>query len=154
MAVLFFEIEHMSKFNIQVGSWDALKNDAMRIRSAVFIQEQNIPAQDEWDEQDAISLHFIIYAISTDSKSAIATARLLPNNGIGRVAVLKEYRGQGIGRLIMQKVIEQAKVEKREWLKLSSQVHAIRFYESLGFHLEGTEYLDCGIPHIGMMMTL
>lgn len=144
----------MDQFKIIFGQWTDLETHAKLIRSQVFIQEQNIPEEDEWDEQDAISLHFVIYDVSTDSKNPIATARLLPNNSIGRVAVLKEYRGQGVGRLIMQKVIEQAKFEKRAWLKLSSQVHAIQFYESLGFNMQGTEYLDCGIPHIDMMMTL
>ena len=87
-----------------------------------------------------------------DQHQPIATARLLKNNSVGRVAVLKEYRGKGIGRLLMLEIIQQVKHEQREFLKLSSQVHAIAFYESLGFKVQGNEYLDCGIPHVDMRL--
>lgn len=140
----------MIKFNIVSGEWTILKQDAQYIRELVFIQEQQIDATDEWDAQDPLSLHFVVY---TDLKP-IATARLLQNNSIGRVAVLKEYRGKGVGRLLMLAIIQQAKIEKRDALKLSSQVHAIAFYDSLGFKIQGGEYLDCGIPHIDMFLKL
>lgn len=138
----------MSKFNIVSADWATLKQDAQHIRELVFIQEQQIDALDEWDAQDPISLHFVVYG----DLRPIATARLLDNNSIGRVAVLKEYRGQGIGKILMLDIIQQAKIQKRETLKLSSQVHAIAFYESLGFKAEGAEYLDCGIPHRDMTL--
>lgn len=148
-------------YTFKVDSWTKLERDAKSIRKAVFIEEQNIPEQDEWDAQDAISQHFVMYSnlesthvenkvLENRAPQAIATARLLKNNSIGRVAVLKAYRGQGVGRLIMQKVIEYAKQEHLEYVTLSSQVHAIPFYESLGFVKHGDEYLDCGIPHIDM----
>ena len=140
----------MSQFIIRSGSWDVLEHDARNIRESVFIQEQQISSEDEWDDQDPIAVHFVI----DDQEQSIATARLLQNNSIGRVAVLKQYRGQGIGRLLMLEIIQSAKNEHREFLKLSSQVHAISFYASLGFNVEGNEYLDCGIPHIDMRMPL
>jgi fucose permease len=68
----------------------------------------------------------------------------LKNNSVGRVAVLKEYRGKGIGRLLMLEIIQQAKHEQREFLKLSSQVHAIAFYQSLGLSLMGMTYGPIG----------
>lgn len=138
----------MSKFNIVSADWATLKQDAQYIRELVFIQEQQIDAIDEWDAQDPISLHFVVYG---DLKP-IATARLLDNNSIGRVAVLKEYRGQGIGKILMLDIIQQAKIQKRETLKLSAQVHAIAFYQRLGFKAKGAEYLDCGIPHRDMTL--
>lgn len=138
----------MSKFNIVSADWATLKQDAQYIRELVFIQEQQIDAIDEWDAQDPISLHFVVYG---DLKP-IATARLLDNNSIGRVAVLKEYRGKGIGKILMLDIIQQAKIQKRETLKLSAQVHAIAFYQRLGFKAEGAEYLDCGIPHRDMTL--
>lgn len=148
----------MSEYFIKTGLWSELKLDAEQIRRHVFIQEQSIPEQDEWDAQDDVSLHFVVYDrhLENDFKSnqAIATARLLKNNSIGRVAVLKSYRSKGVGRLIMQQIIEHARTEKRQFLKLSSQVHAIAFYESFGFELNGEEYLDCGIPHIDMYLEL
>lgn len=138
----------MSKFNIVSADWATLKQDAQYIRELVFIQEQQIDAIDEWDAQDPISLHFVVYG---DLKP-IATARLLDNNSIGRVAVLKEYRGKGIGKILMLDIIQQAKIQKRETLKLSAQVHAIAFYQRLGFKAEGAEYLDCGIPNRDMTL--
>ncbi|OTG77932.1 GNAT family N-acetyltransferase [Acinetobacter terrae] len=138
----------MSQFTIRTGHWDELQNDAKLIREQVFIQEQQIPVADEWDAEDAISLHFVVY----DQDHPIATARLLQNNSVGRVAVLKSHRGVGIGKLLMQQIIQQAKHEQRKFLKLSSQVHAIQFYVGLGFKVEGEQYLDCGIPHIDMRL--
>ncbi len=140
----------MVNFKIVSGSWTQLQPFAKPIREFVFIQEQNIPVADEWDAQDAISLHFVVY----DQAQPIATARLLQNHSIGRVAVLKAYRGQGIGKLLMQAMIQQAKLEQRKFLKLSSQVHAVQFYAGLGFTVEGEAYLDCGIPHIDMLLKL
>lgn len=137
-------------FSVKQGSWDQLQQDAKLIRELVFISEQNIPEQDEWDDQDAISQHFVVY----DQNQPIATARLLANNSVGRVAVLKAYRGQGIGRLIMLEIIAYAQAQKRPSLQLSSQVHAISFYEKLGFSIQGDEYDECGIPHIEMVMPI
>ena len=148
----------MSEYFIKSGVWSELKLDAEKIRRQVFIQEQSILEQDEWDALDAVSLHFVVYDrhLENDLKinQAIATARLLENNSIGRVAVLKLYRSKGVGRLIMQQIIEHARTEKRQFLKLSSQLHAIAFYESFGFQVKGVGYLDCGIPHIDMYLKL
>jgi predicted GNAT family N-acyltransferase len=119
----------MTPFTIRTGSWDELQNDAKLIREQVFIHEQQIAAEDEWDAEDAVSVHFVVY----DQDQPIATARLLKNNSVGRVAVLKSHRGVGIGKLLMQQIIQQAKHEQREFLKLSSQVHAMQFYTGLGF---------------------
>lgn len=140
----------MTELKIRSGSWDELQNDAKLIREQVFIQEQHIPVEEEWDAQDAVALHFVVY----DQAQPIATARLLQNHSIGRVAVLKAYRGQGIGKLLMLEMIQQAKHEQRKFLKLSSQVHAVQFYAGLGFQVQGDEYLDCGIAHIDMYLKL
>ena len=138
----------MSQFSIRTGRWDELQNDAKLIREQVFIQEQQIAVEDEWDAEDTVSVHFVVY----DQDQPIATARLLKNNSVGRVAVLKSHRGVGIGKLLMQQIIQQAKHQQREFLKLSSQVHAIQFYAGLGFKVEGEQYLDCGIPHVDMRL--
>ena len=136
--------------SVENGDWDQLQQDARLIRELVFIVEQNIPEQDEWDDQDAISQHFVVY----DRDQPVATARLLQNNSVGRVAVIQKYRGQGIGRMIMLDIIRYAQQQPRPFLKLSSQVHAISFYEKLGFVTQGDPYDEWGIPHIEMMMPL
>ncbi|HAK16832.1 GNAT family N-acetyltransferase [Acinetobacter junii] len=137
-------------FRVQSGHWDKLEQDAKFIRKQVFIIEQNIPEEEEWDDQDMISDHFVVY----DQNQPIATARLLQNNSVGRVAVLKAYRGQGIGRMIMLEIIRQAHQQDRKFLHLSSQVHAISFYEKLGFSIQGDAYDECGIPHIKMQLVI
>ena len=137
-------------YQVKHGRWDQLRQDTRLIRELVFIVEQNIPEQDEWDVQDAISKHFVVY----DHDQPIATARLLQDNSVGRVAVIQKYRGQGIGRLIMLEIIEHAQQQQYPFLKLSSQLHAISFYEKLGFVTQGNPYDECGIPHIEMMMPL
>lgn len=137
-------------FIVQSGHWDKLEQDAKFIRKQVFIIEQNIPEEEEWDDQDMISDHFVVY----DQDQPIATARLLQNNSVGRVAVLKAYRGQGIGRMIMLEIIRQAHRQDRKFLHLSSQVHAISFYEKLGFSIQGDAYDECGIPHIKMQLVI
>ena len=138
------------ELKIVSGSWKDLATPAKVIREAVFIQEQHIAAEDEWDAEDAVAVHFIVF----QQDQAIATARLLSNNSIGRVAVLTTARGLGVGQRLMQAVIDYARAEQRELVKLSSQVHAIGFYQALGFEVQGEEYLDCGIPHIDMYLKL
>ncbi|MBJ8440765.1 UNVERIFIED_CONTAM: acetyltransferase [Trichonephila clavipes] len=137
-------------YRVQSGHWDKLEQDAKFIRKQVFIIEQNIPEEEEWDDQDMISDHFVVY----DQDQPIATARLLQNNSVGRVAVLKAYRGQGIGRMIMLEIIQLAHQQDRKFLQLSSQVHAISFYEKLGFSIQGDAYDECGIPHIKMQLVI
>lgn len=137
-------------FRIENGGWNRVQRDASLIRTLVFIDEQNIPEKDEWDDEDVISQHFVVY----DQDIPIATARLLNNHSVGRVSVLKEYRGKGIGRLIMLKIIAEAQKQYRPFLYLSSQLHAIAFYKKLGFDVQGDEFEECGIPHIEMWMLL
>ncbi|MFW2154093.1 GNAT family N-acetyltransferase, partial [Acinetobacter gyllenbergii] len=81
------------QLDIQVGDWNSLQPDAKLIRTSVFVEEQHIPETEEWDAHDAISQHFVVY----HDAQPIATARLLQNRSIGRVAVLKAYRGFNIG---------------------------------------------------------
>ena len=137
----------MQDYEIQSGTWTQFAAEAKSIREQVFIQEQRIAPEDEWDAQDAVALHFVVYATG----QAIATARLLENHSIGRVAVLKSQRGLGVGRVLMQHIIQVAK-QQRPWVKLSAQEHAIPFYQSLGFQVEGESYLDCGIAHVDMRL--
>lgn len=137
-------------YPVKHGCWDQLQQDAKLIRTQVFICEQGITEADEWDDQDVISQHFVIY----DQDQPIATARLLQNHSVGRVAVVKAYRGQGLGQMIMLEIISYAQKQGLSVLTLSSQVHAISFYEKLGFTVQGNSYDECGISHIEMTMNL
>lgn len=123
--------------------------EALRaVRNEVFIVEQQIPADLEYDDADLRCLH----AVAWDGPTPVGTARLdLEQNGrIGRVAVLKHYRRRGIGSMLMQE-LEQAAVSNglvRLWFH--SQVSAVPFYQARGYQTFGEEFLEADIPHLSM----
>lgn len=137
-------------YKVIADDWEQLEKDAKYIREQAFIQEQGIAPEDEWDDFDAIAVHFMVY----DKEQPIATARLLPQHSVGRVAVLMPYRKQGIGKILMQNIIDYARNQKLPYLKLSAQTYVTAFYEALGFQMQGEVYQDCGIPHIDMTLAL
>ena len=131
-------------------SWDRARLQAAPIRLAVFVQEQGVPAALEMDEMDARSLH----ALAFDGEVVMATGRLLPDGHIGRMAVLKQFRGKGVGGAILAKLMEAAKSRGDREVALSAQVHAVPFYEDYGFEVFGEEYDEAGIPHRSMRRDL
>lgn len=125
--------------------------DSIRsIRTEVFVIEQSVPIELEHDEFDKSASHVIVFI----NGLAIATGRILEDGHIGRIAVLKEQRGKGIGRLIMEKLFECAKARKLSSVWLSSQWHANRFYSNLGFVCVGGKYYEAGIEHIKMKKSI
>ncbi|MDT8894106.1 GNAT family N-acetyltransferase [Halomonas sp. I1] len=136
---------------IREGDWAELGMDASEIRRVVFIEEQQVPQEEEWDGRDEDCRHFL--AIDRDGK-ALGTARLLPDGHIGRVAVLEEARGRGIGLALMDAAIASARRRGDPSVVLDAQTHALAFYERLGFRAYGDTFLDAGIPHRSMILTL
>lgn len=131
---------------IEVVDW--LSCESVRdIRRAVFIDEQRVPADEEWDADDAGSVHFLV---SADGQP-VGTARLLPDGHIGRVAIMRHWRGRGLGQALMLEVMKHARSAGLEALKLSAQTHALDFYRRLGFVIDSDEYLEAGIPHHRMV---
>jgi ElaA protein len=122
------------------------------IRRIVFVDEQNVSLPEEQDGKDGDARHFAAF----DGAEAIGTCRvrLLGSSAkIERVAVLKEFRNRGIGAILMRHVLQDLKqFSDVKLFKLSSQAHAVPFYERLGFRAHGPEYLDAGIPHYDMVM--
>ncbi|HEU4663137.1 MAG TPA: GNAT family N-acetyltransferase [Dokdonella sp.] len=131
-------------FHVEPASWDADFDDLRRVREQVFVLEQAVPREDEIDDQDPKSHHVI--ARDGDGR-AIGTGRLTPAHAIGRVAVLADWRGRGVGRAVMRVLLEQARALGFASVELHSQVHAIPFYAALGFRVEGEPFLECGIAH-------
>jgi predicted GNAT family N-acyltransferase len=129
---------------IKTGDWATLSKDAQAVRYQVFVIGQNIPVELEWDEMDVLSLHAVAY---DEGGQAIGTARLLPNRHIGRMAVLEEMRGRGIGGLLLQTMMEAARAHGAHEVVLNAQVAVIPFYRRHGFAEEGDEFDDAGIPH-------
>lgn len=136
---------------IELLSWDRARDEASRVRSAVFVEEQGVPPELEMDEHDARSLHALAYAADG---TAVGTGRLLPDGHIGRMAVLKAWRGKGVGGAILVRLIAAARERGDREVVLSAQTHAIEFYRRHGFLPEGEVYIDAGIPHQDMRRTL
>jgi len=113
------------------------------IRETVFVQEQHVPIEMEWDELDAQAIHIL----AMTQGQAVGTARLLENGSIGRVAVLKSFRGQGIGNQMMNYLIDVAQRYKHTHIHLHAQVDAIDFYQKLGFAITGEPFEEAGILH-------
>jgi predicted GNAT family N-acyltransferase len=128
---------------------DADRAAAMRIRFAVFVDEQQVLPELELDEYDAEAIHLLVLDSATGE--AIGTARIVDKgNGvakIGRVAILKEWRGRGIGDALMRAALEIARAAGHTSAILDAQTYVIPFYEKLGFIAEGPEFDDAGIPH-------
>ena len=122
----------------------------LRLRRIVFIDEQKVPEADEVDGKDGEALHMLAW----DNGTPIGTARVFEMGDtlkIGRVCVLAEARGKGVGQALIAAALDygRSKVGIKRAL-LGSQKHAVRFYEALGFTTTGPEYDDAGIPHQDM----
>ena len=135
---------------IEVLPWETARAHAAPIRFAVFVEEQRVPPEIELDEMDERCLH----AVAFHGNLPVGTARLLPDGHIGRMAVLKEWRGHGIGGRMLSTLIERARARGDRELILSAQVHAVAFYRAHGFVEEGAEYLEAGIRHQSMRRKL
>jgi tRNA(adenine34) deaminase len=138
------------EFKIKTATWPDDSATLKAIRFEVFVTEQNVPAEEEVDAYDPVSIH----AIAWTNGVAAACGRLLPDGHIGRMAVLKPYRGLGVGALVLQNLIERARQRGDREVVLSAQTHALGFYEKFDFVAEGGEYLDCNIPHRDMRKIL
>ena len=136
---------------IEVMSWDEARAKASPIRFSVFVEEQRVPTEIEWDDQDANSLHALAYS---DAGDAIATGRLLPDGHIGRMAVLKEWRGKGVGGAILDRLIGVARERGDREIELFAQTHALDFYRRYGFVERGEIFEEAGIPHQAMRRKL
>ena len=137
-------------YRLRIVKWNNEEAALRSIRTAVFIHEQHVPVHLEWDEFDAISMH--ILAQNFDEQP-IGTVRLLPSGYVGRMAVLKKWRGKGIGAAMMRKILEEASSRGIQEIKLNAQTTALQFYEKFGFQVFGKEFMDAGILHVKMVRT-
>jgi len=141
----------MSNLITQITNWENDSENLLSIRLEVFVKEQGVPLELEYDEYDKEATHFLV---STSNQINIATARLLADGHIGRMAVLPSYRKQNIGKNLLYSIIKFAQNRNMKYLYLNAQVAAIPFYAKSGFITEGHEFLDAGIPHKKMTLTI
>ena len=145
---------------VVVGTWDALGDAARQVREAVFVVEQRIPRELEWDQWDAASVH----AVARDARGTpIATGRLLPARfdpgtpgvgHIGRMAVLAHARRGGVGGLILEGLMRHARQQGLAAIILNAQTYVAAFYAAHGFAAFGAEFLEVDIPHVSMRAAL
>jgi predicted GNAT family N-acyltransferase len=125
---------------------------AFAIRVRVFVREQNVPEEIELDEDDRRAIHFLAF----NAGEAVGTARIVLHRGgakIGRMAVLKSYRGMGVGSKLLKLAIETAKRKRARGIYLHAQVSVIGFYETADFRAVGPVFEEAGIPHRKMTWT-
>lgn len=139
------------EFGVEDADWEQLGPLAGPIRQAVFVGEQGVPAEMEWDRWDALSHHAV--ARGPDGR-AMGTGRLLPDGRIGRMAVLKEWRGKGVGTLLLLHLMEAARKRGIEQIALHAQISAEPFYRRFDFVPNGDEFIEAGIPHVLMTRRL
>lgn len=135
---------------IELMAWGDARSEASRIRSAVFVAEQGVPAELEMDEMDARCLH----ALAFEGNEPVGTGRLLPDGHLGRMAVLKAWRGRGVGAALLERLVRAARERGDREVLLSAQVHALGFYRARGFTAFGEVYDEAGIPHQQMRLAL
>jgi len=129
--------------------WQQHNNELKQIRSRVFIEEQQVPTELEWDEFDEQCIHFLVLY----QDQAIATARLKPDGQIGRMAVLREFRERGVGTKLLSAVLLHASNNGYNMVYLHAQKQAIDFYNKFEFITNGKEFMDAGILHQAMYKT-
>jgi predicted GNAT family N-acyltransferase len=126
--------------------------DAIRsVRDAVFIQEQKVPQELEWDGTDSSCIHIVA---TDDNDNPVGTGRLQSDGRIGRLAVLKPLRCQGVGSAMLEALVNSARSQGLTQVYLHSQLHAVPFYVRRGFEKVGGEFLEAGIPHINMTRSI
>lgn len=138
-------------FTVEIANYE-LDLEALRaVREPVFVVEQGVPPEIEADELDPLCRH--VLARDADG-NPIGTGRLTPQRSIGRLAVLPDWRGKGVGAALLQALVDMARGLGHPVIELHAQVDAIGFYEQFAFETVGPEYLEAGIRHRNMRRIL
>ena len=135
------------EYRVESGNWATLGAAAMTVRERVFIKEQGVPAEIERDANDAANLHVVAFGPNDE---VIGTGRLLTDGHIGRLAVLKKWRGKSVGAALFERLLQLAREAGMQHLELNAQTPAAGFYARYGFVTQGAEFYEAGLPHITM----
>jgi len=135
-----------SNVRIRAADWDVDAEALRAVREQVFVREQGVPVELEWDEFDPLCQHVVAEA----ARQAIGTGRLLPDGHIGRMAVLEPWRGQGVGSGLLEALLRLARDRGMSRVRLNAQSRALAFYQRHGFVAEGEEFIEAGIAHRSM----
>jgi predicted GNAT family N-acyltransferase len=143
---------HMTNpFSVSLVCWHDGEPLLKSVREAVFIHEQGIPAELEWDGLDEFCRHALVLS---QQGVAIGCGRMLANGHIGRIAALPKWRKQRVGTAIVEALLDYARAHDYPQVDVDAQTHAIPFYRSFDFVEEGAVFMDAGLPHIRMVLEL
>lgn len=131
-------------FRVRKADWSGNKAAIRQVRDEVFVREQAVPLEQEWDKLDATCLHVLAFDMLG---KPIGTGRLLETGQIGRMAVLADWRGSGVGSALLEQLLAEAHQRGLQQTFLHAQTHAIAFYSRHGFVVHGAEFMDANIPH-------
>ena len=135
---------------IKPVSWQQAESSLREIRTSVFIEEQFVTPAFEWDDVDSSAVHLL----ALHDNHAIGCLRIIHYTKIGRMAVLRHWRGLGVGNQLLIAAINICRLHGSTRIYLSAQTHAIHFYQQAGFEITSEEYTDVHIPHVDMQLTL
>ena len=138
-------------FTVSLVSWHDGEPLLKAVREAVFIVEQGVPAELEWDGLDETCRHALALSHQGD---AIGCGRMLANGHIGRIAVLPQWRKQKVGTAIMEALLDYARAHDYQQVDVDAQTHAMPFYHRFEFAERGKVFMDAGLPHIKMHLKL
>ena len=143
--------DNMLPYTLIITDWHTHRAPLSELRRKVFIEEQQVPEALEWDHEDEDAMHLLAIDLGG---LPVGCARLLHDGRLGRMAVRKDCRGQGVGQALLAMALDLFREQCFEQVTLSAQVHAIGFYERAGFKVCSEVYDDAGIPHRDMVLTL
>ena len=138
--------------SVDRAAWSEYENELKALRTTIFIQEQNVPEEEEWDELDSDAS--TIHLLALWESKPVGTVRLLASGQIGRLCVLEGYRERGIAQQLLRQALNLAFARQQYNVFLFSQIPAIPLYERFGFRAEGNTFMDAGIPHKKMNLSI
>lgn len=138
-------------FTVHLISWHDGEPLLRGIREKVFIQEQHVPAELEWDGKDELCHHALALTANGD---AVGCGRITHKGHIGRIAVLPEWRHKSVGSSILELLVDYARSQHYAKVELNSQVQAMPLYEKFGFVAKGKVFMEANIPHRKMSLML
>jgi predicted GNAT family N-acyltransferase len=142
---------NIGEFRLVAGDWLAVADKARVVRQRVFVEEQGISDSLEWDAHDARAHH--VLALDGEGQP-VGTGRLLSDGRIGRLSVLSEWRGKGVGRFLLRQLVALARDKGIPQLYLHARTGAAAFYERSGFVVEGLPFIEVGASHVMMQRRL
>lgn len=138
------------EITLRPADWERDRPLIRQVREAVFILEQQVDPALEWDEHETSAQHFL----ALRGKEPLATGRITADGKIGRMAVMQDARGLGLGARLLQAICEYAQTQGMHRVYLHAQTHALPFYRKAGFEVQGEEFMEAGIPHRKMVRSL